>query len=36
MRRVSMPRLEKRMQPPFTPDEAKALLAACTTKAPKD
>ena len=36
MRRVSMPRLEKRIQPPFSPEEIKALLAACNTKSPKD
>ena len=36
MRRVSMPRLEKRIQPPFTPEDIKALLAACKTKTPKD
>ncbi|NIN66189.1 MAG: tyrosine-type recombinase/integrase [Anaerolineae bacterium] len=35
-RRVSMPRLEKRMRPPFRPNEVKALVAACKTKAPKD
>jgi len=36
MRRVSMPRLEQRIQPPFSPEDIKALLAACKTKAPKD
>lgn len=36
MRRVSMPRLEKRIQPPFSPEDIKALLAACNTKTPKD
>lgn len=34
MRRVSMPRLEKRIPPPFTPDEIRALLAACSSKTP--
>ena len=36
MRRVSMPRLEKRIQPPFSAQDIKALLAACKTKTPKD
>lgn len=36
MCRVSMPRLDKRIQPPFSPEEIKALLAACNTKTPKD
>jgi site-specific recombinase XerD len=36
MHRVSMPRLDKRIQPPFSPEGIKALLAACNTKAPKD
>jgi site-specific recombinase XerD len=31
-----MPRLDKRIQPPFSPEEIKALLAACNTKTPKD
>jgi len=36
MLRVSMPRLEQRIQPPFSPEDVKALLAACHTKTPKD
>ena len=35
MRRVSMPRPEKRMPPPFSPEDIKALLAACNLKTPK-
>ena len=35
MRRVSMPRLEQRIQPPFSPEDIKALLAACDAKTPK-
>jgi site-specific recombinase XerD len=34
--RMSMPRLEKRMQPPFSPKDIKPLLAACNTKTRKD
>jgi site-specific recombinase XerD len=36
MVRVSMPRLDKRIQPPFSPEDIKALLSACNTKTPKD
>lgn len=32
MRKVAMPRLEKRIPPPFTPEEVQALLAACDRK----
>jgi site-specific recombinase XerD len=35
MRKVSMPRLEKRIPPPFSPEDVKVLLAACNTKAPR-
>jgi site-specific recombinase XerD len=32
MRTVGMPRLEQRIPPPFTPEDVKALLAACDRK----
>ena len=35
MQRVAMPRLERRMPPPFTLDDVKALLAACNRRTPK-
>ncbi len=35
MRRVQMPRLEKRMPPPFTPEEVRRLLEACDRRTPK-
>lgn len=35
MRRVSMPTLEQRVEPPFTPDEIRVLQAACKTKTRK-
>lgn len=34
MRRVAMPRLEKRIPAPFAPDDVKRLLAHCNRKAP--
>jgi len=35
MRRVAMPRLEKRVPPPFAPEEVQRLLAACDRRTPK-
>ena len=35
VRSVSMPRLERRVEPPFTPDEIRALVAGCNSKIPK-
>ncbi|MGC8839820.1 MAG: tyrosine-type recombinase/integrase, partial [Anaerolineae bacterium] len=35
MRRVPMPRLEKRIPPPFSPEEVHRLLEACDRKTPK-
>jgi site-specific recombinase XerD len=35
MQRVAMPRLEKRVPPPFTLDDVKALLRACNRRTPK-
>lgn len=34
MERVAMPRLEKRIPPPFSPEDVQALLAACDRKTP--
>jgi len=36
MDRVSMPRLEQRVPPPFSAEDVKALLAACSSKTPLD
>ncbi len=36
MDRVSMPKVEERVQPPFGPDDVKALLNACSSKNAKD
>lgn len=35
MERVAMPRLDKRVPPPFTPDDVKALLGACDRHTPR-
>ncbi len=35
MRHVAMPRLEKRIPAPFSPDDVRALLDACDRKTPK-
>jgi integrase/recombinase XerD len=35
MQRVVMPRLEKRVPPPFTPEDVRRLLDACNRKTPK-
>lgn len=35
MERVAMPRLDKRVPPPFTADDVKALLGACDRRTPK-
>ena len=34
MRKVAMPRLEKRVPPPFAPEDIRTLLAACDRKRP--
>jgi site-specific recombinase XerD len=36
MDRVSMPRVDRKMQPPFSPDDVMALLQACSGKSPRD
>jgi len=35
MERVAMPRLEKRIPPPFSPDDVRKLLEACDRRTPK-